>query len=796
MRRLVRLLAVLVVAHPFTTSAALGQAGAGLHGTVRDAAGVAVSSVLVTATPATDVGVSTTRTDEAGRYHFERLPAGRYLVNAAIGGIVTDGLAVEIAAEAVTLDLVLEAASALEHVTVVAMRRGAEDIQMSSAAISSLSANSLDRLGARNITGLADVVPTLAVSPATYNASVTIRGIGTNSTSAGADPSSTVHLDGIYLSRPSMAALEFLDVDRIEVMRGPQGTLYGRNSVGGTVNVTTRLPTNTFESRAQITAGDFGGLRLQGAVGGPLIRNRVMASVALGRSVRDGFVRDLNHAGVTLGGDDTWTGRAHVRVLAGSRAEIRASYDATNFDATPLFYIRPVSAKPGFPAFDNPSNFWDVRASHVAEGFSRQRGASARAILQIDERTTFTSLTGVRWSDFRAFFDPDGTELSILTADIRDDQRQFSEEITLVRKSDAQSWIGGLYVFDETDDGPLDIAQFNVPPGGIERRPFSSIGTRSWAAFGEYHRRLLPRLSATLGMRYSRERKSAHNSGGVYRLGTTVLTDPATAYDFTDEAEFSALTPKVAVEMPAGAGSFLYASATRGFKSGGFNVTATVPGTAFKPEFAWSFEGGMKYVTPDGRFRVNTAGFYTDYQDLQVQTFVAAGVIDISNAASSTIKGVEIESAAVWGGVQVAGTLAWLDAVYAQYLAVAPGTAAVDAAGHRLNNAPAWSGSVSADYTFAAGRRGRVFVHGDVPWQSRVFFTPFNVPEESQGAYGRVQLRAGFQPSHGRWELSVFVRNAGNQPYITGTNNAPPFPAYVGRPGEPRHWGTQLTLQY
>ena len=196
-----------------------------------------------------------------------------------------------------------------------------------------------------------------------------------------------------------------------------------------------------------------------------------------------------------------------------------------------------------------------------------------------------------------------------------------------------------------------------------------------------------------------------------------------------------------------------------------------------------------------GRARVNTAVFYTDYQDLQVQSFVRPGVPYISNAESAGITGVEVEAAAsAWRGVQLAGSVSWLDAIYDTYLAVGPGGQTGDVAGHRLNNAPEWSGSGSAAYAFATGRAGFMSVRCDVSAQSRVFFTPFNTRIETQAPYALVHLRAGFEPPHRRWELSVFVRNLANQAYLTSTSDVP-MPAFTGRPGEPRMWGTQFTLR-
>ena len=325
---------------------------------------------------------------------------------------------------------------------------------------------------------------------------------------------------------------------------------------------------------------------------------------------------------------------------------------------------------------------------------------------------------------------------------------------------------------------------------------FDDWDTQAWALFGEATYRLTKRVGLTGGMRYSDDRKHAHNTGGVYFRGTSTLVNPASFYDFHDTASFDAWTPKVSVQVQAAPDTFIYLSATRGFKSGGFNPTANRTGLAYAPEFVWSYEGGFKRTMAGGRVRVNTAAFYSDYQDLQVQTLIQTGIFFVSTGAA-TIKGLEVETVAAAGrGLQVMGQFSWLDATFDRFLAVRPGsTTEVDVPGNRLTYVPEWAGSGSAVYQFAIGKVGTTSLRGDLSWQGRVFYTAFNDLVESQGIYGLVHLRAAFEPSGKRWELAFYARNLGDQPYVTGMNSGAAFPGYNGRPGEPRHWGTQFTIR-
>jgi iron complex outermembrane receptor protein len=771
------------------TVVASAQTTGRLTGVVRDTTGSVLSAATVTITCAGSGIPRTVITDAHGRYEIDNLPPGRCLIEAALGGFESRTEAIDIDAGEAARDFELPISALSERVTVTATKTGAADVQSTPVAITVLPARTLEQMGVRTVEGLGGMVPSVTMSQHTGGAQVTIRGIGTNSTVVGADPSSTIHLDGVYLGRPAMVFADLLNVERVEVLRGPQGTLYGRNSVGGTINIVTRQPTNTLETSMRLGVGNYDSLRVEGAVSGPLVEHRVMGNFAFLRSSREGFVRDLDHPDQSLGSEDTWAGRGQLRVVFTPGSELLLSGDYGRFDGVPLTYAKPIGEKPGF-SFDSPSSLWAVRTSHRTSGRNLQQGVSAKLVVPLSATTTLTSLTAYRKSNYRFFIDADATELTLQTSDVPDLQRQVSQELTLVRRTPKLTWIGGAFFFDDNNEGQVEITLYQPQ---VQRRPFAKIGVDARALFGQGTYTLSRRVSLTAGVRYTREQKDLDNTGGAYRLGTAILAIPASFYDYVEAATYDAWTPKGSVQVQLSGDTFVYVSATRGFKSGGFNPTAPRPGGGFSPEFAWSYEGGLKHTMAGGRARINTAVFYNDYQDLQVQSFVDPGVLDIRNAGAATIKGIEVElSGTSRRGLQLAGHVAWLEAIYERYLAAVPGGATLDAAGNRLNNAPEWSASGSAVYELATGRAGRASLRGDVSWRSRLFFTPANDAIETQRAYGLVHLRAGFEPRRRRWELAVYVRNVGSQEYITGTANVP-LPAFTGRPGEPRHWGTQFT---
>ncbi|HET7747367.1 MAG TPA: TonB-dependent receptor [Vicinamibacteria bacterium] len=772
-------------------SAALAQPAGRLAGVVRDDSGGVLPGATVSIAGGSTSARPSVVTDQQGRYAFDALPPGRYVVTAALSGFQSRGHEIDVAGRPATLDIVLDVSSFFETVTVTATRTGATDVQSTPTAITALPARTLGQLGVQTVEGLVGLVPSLAISQHTGLGQVTIRGIGTNLLFAGSDPSSTIHLDGVYLARPAMVFGDFLDLERVEVLRGPQGTLYGRNSLGGTINLVTRQPANALEMTARLTAGNYHKLRAEGAVSGPLAKDKIMASFAFIRGTRRGFVRDLDHPDHALGGEDTWAGRGQVRFVLGTRSELLVSGDYGRFAGIPLTYAKPLVAKPGF-SFETPASLWEVRTNHQAAGESTQKGASAKLTVGLNSTTTLSSLTAWRGSDHRFFIDTDGTEQAVRTTDYTDLQHQFSQELTVVQRTTRLTWIGGTYLFTERDRQPVLLTLYALR---VQARPFPRVEARAWALFGQATYKVSDRVSLTGGLRYTDERKDFENSGGLYRIGTDVPAVPASVYDYVDHGTHEAWTPRAVIEVQAAPDVFAYVSAARGFKSGGFNPGSSVASGGFRPELAWTYETGLKSRLAGGRLRVNAAAFYSDYQDLQVQAFAGLGLLDISNAASSTIKGVEVEAVARPGaGLELATSFSWLDARYDHYLAPMGTGVTRDAAGHRLNNAPEWSLGQSAIYDFDAGRAGTVSLRGDLSWRSRVFFTAFNDAIETQGAHALVHLRAGFEPSSRRWEIALYARNVGNREYVTGTANLSEN-AITGRPGDPRHWGAQLTLR-
>ena len=727
----------------------------------------------------------------AGDFAFRDLPAGDFDVLAESTGFETAHRAVRVrAGERVTVSFTLRVAL-VEKTIVTAAKAGGRDVQETPIAITAVSQDDLGRLGTHTIEGAPALAPSVTFSQNTGWGQLTIRGIGTNAVFAGSDPSSAIYLDGVYLARPAMAFARFLDLERIEVLRGPQGTLYGRNAVGGAMNLIPRPPTNDFQASARITAGNFGELRADARMSGPLKRDRVMGSVAFARGVRDGFVRDLEHPDNPLGGDDDTAARGQLRIVFDRRTNLLLSSDVDDQNGIPLTYNKVLVAKPGYQ-FDNPSDFHDVRSSVLASNDTLHYGASARLTMALTPATTLVSLTAYRNLDYEFFVDSDASELDLIRTHQLEVQHQVSQEITISHQQPRLTWVGGMFLFSEADHQTIWSDQ---PAGPFQRRLDPRVDATSRAVFGEATVGLTSRLSATAGVRYTHEGKDIDNAGGRYVLEDPNLLIPGSAYGYSDSISHSAWTPKIGLEMTLANGTLAYVSATRGFKSGGFNISSTAAGRGYAPEWAWSYEGGLKSALMGGRSRFSTSAFVMDYTNLQVQTPIGIGVVDIRNAAAATIRGIEVEGTSLIGlGIQAGGHLTWLDATYDDYIAVAVEGFTGDVSGNRLNNAPEWAGRLWVEWTGNIGSSRRLSLSAESTAQSTVFFTPFNDSIQRQTPYGLLGARVEYGPGHRRWTFGAYVRNLTNTDYVTATFGTPPN-AYAGRPGTSRQFSVEFMVR-
>jgi iron complex outermembrane receptor protein len=685
-----------------------------------------------------------------------------------------------------------ETSGALGEITVTATKVGAIAAQDTPVALTVLSGDDLSRSAMSDLRDIVSSTPSLTIGENSGLAQVYIRGIGTNQVFAGGDPSSTVHIDGVYHARPQGTFNNFLDVERIEVLRGPQGTLYGRNSVGGTINVVSRAPSLTeVDADVALVYGDYDFQRAEAAISGPLVRDRFSASIAGQITQRDGY-RENIATDRDVDDEDSKAARAQLRWQASSSVEATLRAD----------YFKNESAIYDFDTFLEPpttpltqSIFGDY--SRVAINYPNSweqegKGASLDVAIQMAEAWSLKSLTAYRENFYDAKVDSDGSEIDILHSLFVEDQSQFSQEFNIVRKTDSSSLLFGAFYMDEDID-MADTRGVEVVPAGIAVRPRPLVNTTSWAVFAQGTWNLTEAWSVTVGGRYTDEEKDFDQRLGLFLLGTdTQLADlgfPAETGSYSD------FTPKVGVEFRPSDDVLLYASVTEGFKSGGFSFTAPAPG-GYKPETVTAYEVGVKSDLMEDHLRLNASAFYYDYEDLQVLAFIVPGSADVTNAASATVQGAEVEAtASITPGFEFSLGVTYLDATYDEYPAApTAGGGTVDAAGNTLNYAPELSAQAGLDFNRDFSR-WTLYASAQYAWQDEVFFTADNNSVDRQDSYGLLNASLGLLSSDERWEFALWGHNLTDEDYITWSAQYTP-PGRTGHAGPPLNYGVRVAWRY
>ena len=414
---------------------------------------------------------------------------------------------------------------------------------------------------------------------------------------------------------------------------------------------------------------------------------------------------------------------------------------------------------------------------------------------------TLSSITGYRDTKFNYLDDGDGADIFYVNYIQQDKSKQFSQEVQLNGGGQKLQWLVGGYYFNETGSSFIALPfpfganlPFYITIDGTAR-------TEALAGFGELRWAPIDGLKITLGARYSNENRKAQYRYEV-NFGTPTIANPNLA------ATFNAFTPRIVVDYEAARDIHLYASATRGFKSGGFNLLAIQPG--FAPEKVWTYEAGVKTQFADRKVTLNANIFYSKYSDIQVGQIVNLQSV-LTNAARATLQGAEVEfSARPSKAIEVGATLAYLDAKYDKFCTgdptrpVAPVSAGcsaanpIDLAGNTFPRAPRWTLSGTASYTVPLANGG-LTLRGDVRYQSKTFFTQFNRPQIAQNGYAVVNGRLAWTSDGGKYSVGVFVNNLLDKTYFSEVLESGAFnPQLVGQAyvAPPRTFGANVALAF
>lgn len=708
-----------------------------------------------------------------------------------------------------------EDAARLDTVAVTATRAGETDLQETAIAISYFDADDLFQGNLTDVKDLARAVPGMSIGQNVNYAQVFIRGIGTNGVFPGTDVSSTVHYDGVYLSRPTMVFSDFLDIEEIEVLKGPQGALYGRNSIGGTINIKPFVPDNEARVLGSVDIGEFGRFRVAAGASGALIEDKLMLGVSALGHYSDGYVDNLNPRGGDFFNDEDREGaRASLRWLPRPDMEFILSGDILQRNESPPMRKPTHTLADGSPAATAQviGDPWAIDSNFDSVVDLDNYGIHGKYIWRLSDDYEFSSLTARRGVDYALYADSDFTEVPDVEFTINERQRQLSQEFHLIRRNGRLNWLLGAYYFDEHSDVDFlnnttlqSAVNRDLPPVPLQIILDTAVDTRSWAFFFSGSYALTEKLALTFGTRYTDEEKNIAGCGVSPMVGAPAVCRP----DERARLEDHAATPKLGLEYRYNDALFYYAGISQGYKSGGFNfafldaggtVGFSHPDARIKPERLTAWEAGIKSDWLDDSLRLNAAFFYYDYEDLQVQSF-RNFVTTISNARRSEALGAELDLIfAPTANLRLDAGISWLDAQYKDFKNAAEqgvdGPLEIDAGGKRLNNAPEWTLNLTARYYQQLSRGGSLTWRLDHYWQDREYYTAGNLKSKSQGAYSVTNVSLGYRNPDQALEVIGYVDNVTNQEYF---NTIADFNLNSGLSGginPPRTWGLKAVYHF
>lgn len=738
----------------------------------------------------------------------------------------------------------------IEQITVTA-RRVEEPLQKAPVAITALSQTDLDNSYVTNIHKLALVTPNLYMEKNTGTSSggkAAIRGIGEDESFFTSDTPVGIYIDDVYIPRQTGAMFDLYQTERVEVLRGPQGTLYGRNTSAGAIKIVTVQPENEFHLNVEGELGNYDRIGVRALVGVPVTDKFAFQLAGMVRNHK-GFDENL-YNGDDVNDQDIWGARASLRFFPTDRWDILVVGDVLRERSTPGYPLGFVPQPPyingfgvGLPNFDEQLD-GDTDAhtllSDVTDPLNDldQEGAYARVSWQASDNLTLKSITSWRSMSNLLFLDADGQVgnqflpgvipefLPLFHLYQDQNQDQFSQELQLLGTiGNSIDYVGGIYYFNENNDQITENVV--LAPFGANRYTDVDLTTDSIAGFASFDFRLLENLTLTAGGRYTEDTKDfdiiAFNpdgsqliacvapDGSVVSSRTPCTPDaPPGSVDTPVQKQlketWSRFTPRLALSWSASPTVLAYLDISAGFKSGAFDGRANegstiLPLEPIPPEDILNYEIGIKSDLLNRLWRLNVAAFFTQFDDLQGTGTDPAGNFRRFSIGDAEIKGLEVETIVVpANGFQLIGNLGLLDTEFTkinfdQAIDCAPyGTGDIDL---KLKYAPETSYRIGALYSTPNRIAGGYWTFGaNYSYKSELYLGSCNAGCQTQVGYGLVDATVAYEIQEGRWRFSLNGDNLTDEDYITGVFAFPGLNSLVGYIGAPRTVTANVRYQY
>ncbi len=688
--------------------------------------------------------------------------------------------------------LAAEGALQLEEITVTA-RKIEESLQRTPVSVTALTSAVLDNMSVNNLSQIDHIVPNLQYSPgfsgSSSGANFYIRGIGQSDFVATADPGVALYLDGVYVGRTMGSSLEAADIERVEVLKGPQGTLFGKNTIGGAINVVSKRPAKEAGGYVEGTIGNYQRMDARFSANVPLT-DTLFAKISGVTRNNDGFAKRVLD-GVKVGDDSDVGGRFQLLWDPGENVDVLLTVDGTRRRA----HVAAHSAT-HVVASGGGDYFTLLTGLNVLDALpsSDPRKINTTSIRPTDNLDVlglsaeinwdlgfaqFKSITAYREMDNQSAADFDGTILFYNDQEVDQRQNQFTQEFQLSGTFDALKWIIGAYYLKENVDQDMVnyyYAYYTDLPYGAGRTTSLELHTENIALFGQATYNVTEQFSLTAGVRWTHEKKNA------------AILMP---FQITGDDSWSNVSPRFGAEFQATEDLMLYVSATRGFKSGSFNGRPDNAGqfNSYDPEQVWSFEAGVKSQWFDNRLRINASAFLTKYKDIQLLTGAVDGegnfYFPVNNAGDADLKGFEIElQARPAEFFLLHGSLGYTDEKWTDIAPIAFVTPAT-----RLPTLSHWNARIGGEFTLPLSSFGSLVLGGDYSYRSGYYQTAVNSPFEYENGYSMVNAYLIIEPENQQWQLKFWGKNLTDAKYITwaqdlivlGDSHAT---AWFGRPRE------------
>ncbi|MBL8555451.1 MAG: TonB-dependent receptor [Phenylobacterium sp.] len=707
-----------------------------------------------------------------------------------------------------------ESASAAVEEVIVTAQKTSQNLQQVPLAVTGLTGDFVEKSKIENFLDLRTRIPSLTFDEfAPGQPRYFIRGIGNTNRSGGIDSAVGLFVDDVYMGRPAMTSTEFVDLDRVEVLRGPQGTLFGRNVVGGAVSFFTRRPGDSYRFDGKVTAGNYDLRAVSAAVSGPL-SDTTSAKIALVARSHDGYAFNTT-TGRDIEDERVIAGRAAIRFRPNDDLDIQLNLDGSQRRGTGPWWDLAVEG----PASVGKSNPDPRRGrGHAEDGYADIDNAGASLNATWDSPLgTLTSISAYRNAQNHNRANTTGLLVAPLsdvanrrvfhhTLFIQQDDEsteQFTQEFRLASNiGENFSYVAGLYYYqdDVFHNRLTDYRFYNFGANPLDGRfNFASTNeTKAYAVFLNGIYEVTDRLKVQAGIRWSQDEKdhvTVGSGANFSRFRNAGVTIPG--YTAPGRAKWDAWTPTASVNYQVTDDAFVYATISRGFKSGGFNDTDNDLQSAlrpFNPEYVWNYEFGARTEWFDRRLRLNATAFYMDYTDLQVTviTTVTPGLPPTGvsgNAGKSTIKGLELEWTAVpLPGLNIYGNYTYTDG---KIKSLVSGT--LNLAGKEIPRAPKNKLFLGASLTRDLGPvtvTGRV----DYSHQSDFFSSINNLPSEVIPSQENWDAGLTLTPAGKPYSVEIWGKNLSNELKITTISDVTGDGYALYAP--PRTYGVTLSVRY